>query len=248
MTAFDWNAESYDRVAGGVVALGNEVLDRLELSGDETVIDAGCGPGTITERLVTLLPRGRVVGIDASPQMVEAARQRLDGRAEILLADLTDFAVDTHADAIFSGATFHWVADHDRLFASLRRALREGGRLVAQCGGQGNIREVASAASDVGERESFAPYLSGFSPWKFGSAIDTEARLIDAGFSEARCWTEERSVNPENPREYLRTVILGAHLDRLPEDLRDPFASAVIGELGGFKTAEYVRLNIDAVA
>ena len=163
----DWNAASYERVAAPLEAMGRDVLDRLTLRGDERVLDAGCGTGRVTAALVERLPRGEVIAVDGSPAMVEQARERLGGRAEVRVADLLELELDRPVDAILSTATFHWIADHDRLFARLHGALKPGGRLVAQCGGEGNIAELAEAAARVGERE---PALAGWEgPWHFAS-------------------------------------------------------------------------------
>lgn len=247
MSPHDWNAPSYDRVATGIVALGHEVLDRLALAGDETVLDAGCGAGAVTEQLVAHLPAGRVIAVDASPAMVRAAAERLGDRADVRLADLVELELDEPVDAVLSTATFHWVADHDALFSRLRRALRPGGRLVAQCGGAGNIADVRLAAAMVAGREPYAPSLRGFDPWTFAGARETEQRLRNAGFARARAWLEPRDVETGGaPLEYLRTVMLGAHLERLPDRLREPFAEDVLARVAPFEVARYVRLNIDA--
>ena len=134
--ARNWNGADYDRLSAPMEAMGRAVLDRLPLEGGETVIDAGCGSGRVTQALLDRLPRGRVVGVDGSASMIAAARERLgdDPRVELLVADLTELDV-APADAILSTATFHWIGDHALLFKRLRAALRPGGRLVAQCGG-----------------------------------------------------------------------------------------------------------------
>jgi trans-aconitate 2-methyltransferase len=244
----DWDAPTYDRLASGIKALGHEVLARLELRGDERVLDAGCGPGEVTEALIARLPRGHVIAVDASPRMVAAARARLGDRADVRLADLLELALDEPVDAVLSTATFHWIKDHERLFTRLRAALRPGGRLVAQCGGAGNLGVLHEVIRAVCEEPPFAEHLDGFDPWHFAGAADTERRLRAAGFSRARCSLEERPVTPDEPRPYLETVILGAHLDRLPARLHAPFVHTVLVRAGHPRVATYVRLNIDAVA
>ena len=139
MSVRDWDGSSYDRISATMEALGRDVLERLELNGDELVFDAGCGSGRITEALIERLPRGQVIGLDQSESMIQAARKRLGAGAELRVCDLLELELEQPADAILSTATFHWIADHPRLFARLRAALQPGGRLVAQCGGRGNI-------------------------------------------------------------------------------------------------------------
>jgi trans-aconitate 2-methyltransferase len=244
-----WDGGAYDRVSEPMERMGLEVLGRLPLRGDETVLDAGCGSGRITEALVERLPRGRVIAVDGSASMIEAARERLGDSADLRVADLVGLELGETVDAVLSTATFHWIADHDALFASLRRALRPGGRLVAQCGGVGNVAGVHAAADAAGTAAPFAEHLAGWhGPWHFATPEDTERRLHEAGFADARCRLQERLVTPDEPRDYLRTIVLGAHLERLPAALADPFLDAVLERLGPQPTIDYVRLNLDATA
>jgi trans-aconitate 2-methyltransferase len=245
-----WHGATYDRLSTPMEAMGREVLERLPLEGGETVIDAGCGSGRVTEVLVERLPHGRVIGVDASASMIDAASERLGGRVELHVADLATVDLGVEADAILSTATFHWIADHDALFARLRAHLRPGGRLVAQCGGHGNIATVHAAARETMATAPYAPHFEGWQgPWNFATPEDTDRRLRAAGFAEARAWLMERPVTPEDAHAYLTEINLGAHLGRLPEDLRAPFVDAVIERLGGAPvTIDYVRLNIDAAA
>jgi trans-aconitate 2-methyltransferase len=248
-TTRGWDGSSYDRLSAPMETLGREVLARLELRGDETVLDAGCGSGRVTEALVERLPRGRVIGVDGSLSMIEAARERLGDRVDLRVADLVGLDLGDRVDAILSTATFHWIADHDALFRSLRANLRDGGRLVAQCGGRGNIAKVHAAAAAAARDERFAECFEGWrGPWNFAGPEETEARLRAAGFADATCWLQQRPVTPAEPRDFLRTVNLGAHLERLPENLRWPFVDAVLERLGEPVTIDYVRLNIDAEA
>jgi trans-aconitate 2-methyltransferase len=246
----DWNAASYARTAAPVEAFGHRLLDRLELRGDESVLDAGCGTGSVTEELLARVPEGRVIGVDGSRSMIERARERLGTRADLRASDLLDLELDEPVDVVFSTATFHWIADHDALFARLRAHLRPGGLLVAQCGGQGNIARVHAAAREVMAIDPYAPSFEGWlGPWNFAAPGETEERLRAAGFAQARAWLQERPVTPDDPHAYLTEINLGAHLERLPEELRPRFVEDLVERLGGPPvTIDYVRLNIDAMA
>jgi trans-aconitate 2-methyltransferase len=240
----DWNATSYERMSAPLEAMGREVLDRLDLRGDERVLDAGCGTGRVTAALLERLPRGHVVAVDGSPAMVEAARERLGDSVELHVADLVQLELEEPVDAIFSTATFHWIADHDALFRRLRAALEPGGRLVAQCGGAGNIRALKHALEKVGEREPYAPALAGWpGPWYFAGTEETAERLKRLGWVDVWTWFQHVRVEPDDPHEYLGTVALGDHLERLDEPLRAPFIDAVLDELDE-PVVDYVRLNI----
>jgi trans-aconitate 2-methyltransferase len=229
--------------------LGLEVLDRLELSGEELVLDAGCGSGRVTQALLARVPRGRVIAVDQSESMVRAARERLGPDVEVRRLDLLELEVDDPLDAILSTATFHWIADHELLFGRLRGALRDGGQLVAQCGGEGNITTLRGAIGPLMDREPYAEHFVSFAPpWNYASAQATEQRLLAAGFDGARCWLAPAPRQPEQPREFLSTIVLGPHVQQLPRELRERFMDDVLERLDEPVTVDYVRLNIDAVA
>jgi trans-aconitate 2-methyltransferase len=243
----DWNAASYDRVSDPQVEMAEAVLARLPLRGDETVLDAGCGSGRVTALLLERLPDGHVIAVDSAASMVEHARAALAGRATVIEASLTELALDEAVDAAFSNAVFHWIADHERLFARLHAALKPGGRLVAQCGGQGNIDAFRRLANEVAAEPPYAEHMHDFvGPWNYAAADATEERLRAAGFDEVRCWLEPWRVEPADALEYASTVCLGNHLQALPDDLRGPFAAEVVRRCGDPLGLDYVRLNIDA--
>jgi trans-aconitate 2-methyltransferase len=245
----EWDAKTYDAISDPQFSWGMEVLGRLELSGDEAVIDAGCGSGRVTEELIKRLPSGRMIAVDGSEAMIAKARERLGERASYVVADLSELEVDEPVDLVFSTATFHWILDHDRLFARLRTALRPGGRLVAQCGGEGNVAEHAKAIATVAARPEFAEHFGEMAGiWNFASAADAEAKLHGAGFDEVRCWLEPKPVQPEHPLEFTSTVTLGPLLAQLPEKKRRPFAEAILEESEKPLVLDYVRLNIEARA
>jgi trans-aconitate 2-methyltransferase len=210
-------------------------------------MDAGCGSGRVTAKLLERLPNGRVLCVDASEQMIEKAREALGDRADYLVADLSELEVPERVDVIFSTATFHWVLDHDRLFSRLHAALKPGGRLVAQCGGEGNVARHAQAIVEVATRPEFIDHFQGLEMmWNFAPADATEERLREAGFADVRCWLEDKPVQPENPYDFTTTVTMGPHLSRLPEELRRQFAEAVLEIEDDPLVLNYVRLNLDA--
>lgn len=247
----DWNASDYDATNAGIIALGAEVMNRLRLNGDETVLDAGCGTGVLSAELANRLPRGHVIALDGAPQMVEFARERFADRGdvEVVQADLNELDLGGRTvDAIFSTATFHWIKDHDALWSRLRVVLRDGGQLVAQFGGEGNIAVIREAYTSVSDRPPYAEFVGNWSPVYFAPPELTEQRIEHAGFSESRCWLEHREIVPDDFAKHLREIVLSSHLERLPEGLREKFAQDVERELGATSKLDYVRLNVDAVA
>ena len=228
----EWKAEEYDAQSAPHEEWQAQVVERLTLKGDETILDAGCGTGRLTRHLLELVPQGRVIGVDASSQMLEKAREWLGDKVELHQQDLTALELDEKVDAVYSSAVFHWIDDHEALFRSLHGAMKPGARLEA-----------------LGGDERFAPYLRGDRrPWNYASVGDTELRLADAGFTHVKVWMQDWPVHPHDPAAYLRAVILPWHLDRLPDHLHDAFVRAVIETAPRPLVVNYVRLNISATA
>jgi len=243
MTFRSWDGATYDRVSDPQARWGAMVLERLVLEGDERVLDAGCGSGRVTERLLERLPGGTVVALDASADMLAAAERRLAGwnNVEFVRADLArPLPLADAVDAVLSTATFHWVADHDALFANLAAVLRPGAQLVAQCGGAGNTASLVEAVRQVGDD------LEG--EVTFATPEETAQRLVAAGFVDVETWLNAEPTVFETRadfEEYLATICLGSRLDRLPPDEREAYVGAVADRLPG-RGIDYVRLNITA--
>jgi len=243
-----WDGARYDRLADPQARWGRTVLDRLELEGREVVLDAGCGSGRVTEELVRRLPAGRVVALDASASMLAAARRRLapaGNRVRFVHADLLALepallGSDAPLDAVFSNATFHWITDHDRLFANLASVLRPGGWLVAQCGGEGNIESVVRAVRSLGVERA--------GTWLYASPAETAERLARAGFVDVSVWShpEPTAFEAGEPLlDFLEAVCLREHVATLAPADRRAFVEQVASALGE-PVIDYVRLNIVA--
>jgi len=247
MSTRDFDARTYHRISTVHQEWAAELLDRLALRGDETVLDAGCGSGRVTAKLVDRLPDGHVIAVDGAPSMVAEARERLGDRATVLAADLVALRLDTPVDAVFSSAVFHWIADHDALFARLFAALRPGGRMVAQCGGAGNIARFRAHADTVSAREPYAGHLAAFTgAWNYQDAESTAQRLRAAGFTDVRTWLQPWETTPPEPAAFVRTICLNPQLELLPASLHDAYVADVLAQAGEPLVLDYVRLNIQA--
>ena len=255
----EWNAATYHRVSAPQFAWGQAVLDRLTLAGDELVIDAGCGTARLTTLLVERLPRGCAIGVDLSANMLATARATAPAEARPRLrfvhASIAELPFAGVADAIFSTATFHWVLDHPHLFRGLFRALKPGGRLVAQCGGGANLARIHASADALRDAPAFARFFSSWAePKEYADAVTTRARLEAAGFIEVDArLTSTPIVQPDRAAfvEFVSSVILRPYLARLPDEpARQAFVDAVAdGSAAGPVPFEldYWRLDMDAV-
>jgi len=255
----EWDATTYHRVANPHVDWGQPVLARLPLEGSETVIDAGCGSGRLTAELLDRLPRGHVIAVDRSAAMLAEAERHLapryGDRVSFVRADLNRERLDgLQADHVFSTATFHWVADHARLFRALHDVLRPGGRLVAQCGGGPNILRVRERIATLVGAEPSVRGLAGWpGPWTFATPAETDARLAAAGFTGIETGLIPAPAGFPGAgeyREFLATVVLGEHLARIPgpagrDDLLGYLTAKAATDDPPF-TLDYWRLNINA--
>lgn len=240
----EWDARTYDSLPLPHTEWGRRTLARLDLRGVERVLDAGCGTGRDTQLLLELAPDASVVAVDGSRAMLEQLRIRMadqSHRVEILHADLTKpLPLEGHVDAAYSVAAFHWISDHDALFRNLAGVLRPGGQFVADCGGQGNAARIVVAIEDVlGESPAI---------WNFAGAEETERRLEDSGFTDVEVALDPdpcRLEPGEQFESYLATIVLGAHLDRLPEEEHEAFVRAVVERLAE-PVVDYVRLTLSA--
>ena len=254
----EWDAAIYHRVSAPQVTWGSRVLQRLPLSGTETVVDAGCGTGRLTADLLERLPHGRVIAVDRSTNMLaEAAAHlipRFGDRVTFLHADVQDLVLPEQVDAIFSTATFHWVLDHPRLFRALFACLTPGGRLVTQCGGGPNIARLRKRAEALLRSPRYRDKAPGWSnPWEFATPAETTRRLADAGFTAIETSLEPTPTTFPNAAEYhefVQSVVLRAHLDALADEAAHTAFMAEITSLAAADdpafTLDYWRLNLAA--
>lgn len=252
----EWNASEYHRLSGPQVSWGKKVLGRLHLRGDERLLDAGCGTGRLTAELLQVLPQGRVVALDISQNMVRSAceylKPQFGERVTAVAADLQDLPFDNVLDGIVSTAAFHWVPDHDKLFRGLYRALRPGGWLQAQCGGAANIARLRERMAVLAALPEYSPYLATFpSPWVFQDGLGAADTLRRAGFVDVQTSVEPALTVLDDRQhycEFVKTVILRVHLDRLPDaGLREQYVSQLADQAAEDDPPfllDYWRLNL----
>lgn len=251
----EWDSSTYQRISGPQFSWGKKVLARVSVCGDETVLDAGCGTGRLTRELLELLPRGRVVAVDLSQNMLRTAREQLldfQGRVQFAAVDVQHLPFERCFDGIFSTATFHWVPDHDQLFRSLYAALRPGGWLIAQCGGAGNLKRLLARVAALAAVPPYAPYLAKYRhSWVYSNPEETAQRMCKAGFVEVETGLEEApTVFPDAQQysEFVSKVILHRHLELIPDTAIQRQFIAELAELAAKDDPpfllDYWRLNL----
>jgi trans-aconitate 2-methyltransferase len=257
----DWDAAKYHRISDPQLAWGRAVAARLAAAAGEHILDIGCGTGRLTSEIART-PGIVVVGLDRSAAMLQEASRRGESSATVAGAPRRPVYVrgDGAAlpfvdafDAVFSAATFHWVPDHDRLFVSIHQALKPGGRLVAQAGGQGNLDRLYGRARALMRSPDYSPFFESWTePSHFENAGDTEQRLARAGFREFEASITSAPVTFETAAayaEFTAAVCLRHQLDRLPLAARELFMERITEQALADDpplTLDYRRLNITA--
>jgi trans-aconitate methyltransferase len=249
----DWDAARYHRVSDPQRSWGLRVLERLDPQPSERILDIGCGTGRLTAEILNVAPAARVTALDRSANMLAEARRSADPRMMFVRADATRLPFTGGFDAVFSTATFHWVADHLTLFGEIHRVLRSGGRLVSQAGGGPNLAALYSRSATLAADPAVADHFEGWQdPWTFAEVDDTRRRLERAGFAAISVWLEPAPTTLPDAKsfsEFVTTVCLRHQLDRLPASKRAGFVQGLThlaaGDVPAF-TLDYWRLNIDA--
>jgi trans-aconitate methyltransferase len=228
----------------------------LKLRGDETVLDAGCGTGRLTAELLESLPRGRVIGIDLSRNMLDTARDHLSNafgsRLNLLACDLLQLPLKRVFNVVVSTAAFHWVLDHDQLFRNLHDVLLPGGWLEAQCGGGPNIARVRQRANELAGTPRFKKYFQNFrEPWLYEDAHGAARKLENAGFMDVETTVQAAPTvldNAAHYSEFLRNIVLRTHLEYIPtEEERDEFMAILTQQAAQDNPPfllDYWRLNL----
>ena len=232
-----WNAADYARVGGFVAALGEAALDLLDPQPGEQILDIGCGDGALT---LKIMERGaKVIAIDHSPEMVEAAIVRGIDAMEL---DVADMSFDRAFDAAFSNATLHWVLDKSRAARSIWFALKPGGRFAGEMGGEGNLACLREALDEELIIRGYAPPVDS-SNW-YASPEEFAEIYEAAGFKQIDARLIQRPTPIEHGVAQWVTTFRKGWLNRaaVPEAERAEIGAAVADRIGS-NIADYVRLR-----
>ena len=187
---YTWNPKDYAQHSSSQEAWARELLTQIELRPDDAVLDIGCGDGRTTAAIAQLVPGGRVVGVDLSPDMVRHANTQHgeSGNPCFQQADAAALPFSAEFSVVFSNATLHWVPDQRAAVQGISRALRPGGRVIAQMGGKGNVAEVISAFEHVAAGPRWRAIVTfGELPYRFNGPESYDAWLKESGLEVQEC-------------------------------------------------------------
>jgi len=258
-----WNAEDYAKNSHCQLQLGEELIEKLSLTGNESLLDIGCGDGKISAKLSKILKNGEVVGIDTSENFINFALKKFPSDN---FPNLTFYQMDACAvnfskkfDIAFSNACLHWVKDHSVVLKKVRACLKPKGRILFQMGGRGNAGEVLNAVKVVKNKQNWSMYFDNFvTPYYFYDIKDYEIWLSENHLKPLRLELFTKNIKhagEESFKGWLRTTWF-PFTDRLPEALRDTFLDEVSEtykidhptDKSGCINVKMVRLEVEAYA
>ncbi len=236
-------------------------MDKLRLRGDERILDIGCGDGYLTALLATRVPRGEVVGVDVSPEMVQHATRRFPSERHpnlrFLVMDACSLSFNEEFDLVFSNAALHWVPDHRSVLRGIRDCLKRGGKLLAQMAGRGNAGQVVAALGRVITRPEWARYFRDLQvPYRFFSDGQYRELVLESGLHPLRVELVKKDMvhrGREGIAGWIRSTWL-PFTERVPGELREEFIRAVVEEYlaefppdrDGLVHVEAIRLEVEA--
>ena len=260
-TTFTWNAADYHKSSPAQQLWAKELIAKLRLSNNSRVLDIGCGDGKVTAEIASQIPKGSVLGVDNSPEMIRFASDHFPPdkyrNLSFMQADAKALPFSDEFDVVFSNAALHWITDHRPVLAGIARSLRPEGRILIQMGGKGNADQAFEALDSLLKKPAWGQYFSGFS-FTFGFFDPAEYRvwLIASGFEPLRVELIPKDMTyatREDFAAWIRTTWL-PWLARLPEHARTGFIEALIDEYllmfpadaGGTIHIRMVRLEAEA--
>lgn len=257
--AFKWNAADYAAQSSAQKIWAEELIANLNFSATEQVLDLGCGDGKISAAIASCLTGGKVVGIDASEDMVLLAQQIFAANHNLSFKqdDATDFLYKEKFDVIFSNAVLHWVKDHLAVLNNCYQSLRSGGKIVLQMGGKGNAHEFIDIVTRVTSQQKWQAYFETFTfPYHFYGVNDYENWLISTGFQARRVELINKDMQhqgTEGLAGWFRTTWM-PYTNQLPEHKRESFINDIVEtyfsdypiDESGNTHIKMVRLEVEA--
>ena len=199
MASLEFDGRKYRRASAHQREWGRGLIEKLGLAGHESILDLGCGDGTLTKELAACVPHGRVLGIDASQGMIAAACQLESANCTFRLQDINALDAAQEYDVIFSNATLHWIKDHEALLHNAHRALKPGGFIRFNFAGEGNCAHLFRVVRRIMTEPAFAPGFAQFEwPWFMPSVNEYETLVTRSAFRDAKVWEQNADRHFDN--------------------------------------------------
>ncbi|MDE7422169.1 MAG: methyltransferase domain-containing protein [Lachnospiraceae bacterium] len=232
MNTFEFDGEKYKSASKHQREWGSDLIEELFLSGNEMILDLGCGDGYLTEQLAQLVPYGSVLGIDSSAGMIETAQKRIRDNLVFTQMDINSIDFHNMFDVVFSNATLHWIKDHKKLLKNTFTALKEGGMLLWDFASDGNCSNFYEVVREKIQNEKYKQYFSGFQwPWYMPTKIDYEKIIIASGFSVYNITEVNRDRYFTNADEMIKWIdqpSIVPFIEVIPNELKSAFRKDVI--------------------
>lgn len=259
---YQWNPEKYHNSSSAQSKWAHELIAKLSLSGDERILDLGCGDGAVTAYIAGLVPKGEITGIDSSPDMIGFAKESYPSsqypNLSFIQKDMQDIGFHEDFHVVFSNAALHWVRDHASLLKKIAQSLVPGGRILVQCGGEGNAKDFFDIAFPMIRKEPWNKYFTDFStPYNFYSDVEYIGWLKAAGLKPVRVELLHKDMEQAG-RDGIISWIHSTWLpftERLPDIIKDEFVSTLAdtyikahpADSRGVIHVRMVRLEVEAV-
>lgn len=232
MNAFEFDGEKYKKASKHQKEWGNSLIAELSLSGNETILDLGCGDGYLTEQLSCLVPMGSVLGIDASAGMIETAKKRMKDNLAFMQMNINAIDFQNMFDVIFSNATLHWIKDHKKLLKNVFSALKKNGIILWDFAGDGNCLNFFEVIQEKIQNEKYKRYFSDFEwPWYMPTKTDYKKVIIATGFSTYNISEVNRDRYFSNAGEIIKWIdqpSIVPFISVIPDELKAEFREDVI--------------------
>lgn len=243
-TNYQWNAVDYADHSEVQQQWALELMQKLDLCGDEHLLDLGCGDGKVTATLAAGLPNGRVLGIDNSQQMIAlaaATHSNKTGNLSFELQDVRSLSLEQKFDVVFSNAALHWVVDHRPVLQGIFRVLKPGGKVLVQMGGKGNAEDLIATLDTIMQQANWKEYFNDFTfPYGFYAPEEYAPWLQEAGFTDLSLELKPKVMVHDNRERFigwLRTTWL-PYFERIPSALQEEFLETVVDRYIGTTTAD----------
>ena len=234
MSAYEFDPKKYQQASNHQKDWGNRLIDELHLHGDEIILDLGCGEGTLTARLATLVPDGGVVGMDSSIQMIQVGKGLETSNLKFICRDIDDLDFIEGFDVIFSNAALHWVTDHDRLLINVHRALRPGGVARFNFAGDGNCSNFFATVRKLMVGPRYSRYFKEFLwPWYMPTVEAYEEKVNSTGLFDSRVWGEiaDRSFTATGLIGWIEQPSIVPLLEQVASDDKQAFRDDVVAKM-----------------